>query len=97
MEVGPGQMFALPGRRILAEIDSPVEIRWCPAHEGITGNEKEDGQANVAPDQPHEHGVEWVTIDNRPRSIPYTSLGHPSRQIAEKKWEESKDWSHSRI
>jgi len=97
LEVGPGQIFALQARCILAEIDCPMEIRWCPAHEGITGNEKADEWAKVAADQPHEHGVEWLTNDNRPRRMPHTSLAHLSRQVEEKKWEEAKDWAYSRI
>jgi len=40
LEAGPGLIFALQARRILTEIGCPVEIRWCPAHEGIAGNEK---------------------------------------------------------
>jgi len=68
-----------------------------PAHERIIGNEKADECAKVAADQPHEHGVEWLTIDNRPRRMPHTSLAHLSRQIEEKKWEEAKDWAYSRI
>jgi len=74
-----------------------VEIRWCPAHEGIAANENADEWAKVAADQSHEHGVEWLTIDNRPRRMPPVSLEHPSRQVAEKKREEAKGWAYSRI
>jgi ribonuclease HI len=97
LEVGPGQIFALQARRILAEIDCPVEIRWCPAHEGIAGNEEADQYAKIAAEKPHERGVEWLTIDNRTRRMPPASLAHLSRQIAEKKWVESKNWAYSRI
>lgn len=58
LEVGPGQIFALQARRILAEIDCSVEIRWCPAHEGIAGNEEADQWAKIAAGKPHERGVE---------------------------------------
>jgi ribonuclease HI len=97
LEVGPGQIYALQARRILAEIDCPVEIRWCPAHEGIAGNEKADEWAKVAAGQPESHGVEWHTIDNRPRRMPPVSLARLSRQVTEKKWEEAKGWAYSRI
>jgi len=93
----PGQIFVSQARRILAEIDCPVEIRWFPAHEGITGNGKADEWVKVAAGQPHKYGVEWLTIDNRPRRIPPTSLAHLSRQVAEKKWEEAKGWAYTRI
>ena len=79
LEVGPGQIYALQAQRILTEIDCPVEIRWCPAHEGIAGNEKADEWAKVAAGQPETHGVEWLTIDNRPRRMPPVSLARLSR------------------
>jgi len=93
LDVGPEQIYALQARRILAEIDCPVEIRWCPAHEVITGNEKADEWAKVAAGQPETHGVEWLTVDNRPRRMPPVSLACLSRQVAEKKWKEAKDWA----
>jgi len=62
LEVDPGQIFALQVRRILAEIDSPVEIRWCLAHGGIAGNEEADQCAKIAAGKQHEHGVEWLTL-----------------------------------
>jgi len=96
-EVGPGQIFALQARRILAEIDCPVEIHWCPAHEEIAGNEVADQWAKIAADKPYERGVEWLTIDNRSRRMPPASLAHLSRQIAEKKWEEAKNWAYTRV
>ena len=34
--------LALDSRRIPAEIDCSMEIRWCSAHEGIAGNEDAD-------------------------------------------------------
>ena len=74
-----------------------MEIPWCPAHEGIAGNEKADEWAKVATGQPETHGMKWLTIDNRPRCMPPLSLAHLSRQVAEKKWEEAKGWAYSRI
>jgi len=97
LDVGPGQIYALQARWILAEIDCPVEIRWCPAHEGIAGNEKADKWAKVTAGQPETHGVKWLTIDNRPRRMPPVSLARLFRQVAEKKWAEAKDWAYSRI
>jgi len=67
-------------RRILAEIDCPVEIRWCPAHMGVEGNEKADEWAKLAADEPDDHGVECLTLDNLPRPMPRpASLAHLSR------------------
>ena len=63
---GPGQTHAITARRILAEIDCPVEVRWCPAHKGVEGNEKADEWAKLAADEPDDPGVEWLTLDNRP-------------------------------
>jgi len=36
-----------------------VEIRWCPAHKGIEGNETADGLAKQAVDEPDEHGARY--------------------------------------
>ena len=41
--IGPGQRFAIAPMEACAEVlsrDNDVTIRWVPAHQGITGNEK---------------------------------------------------------
>jgi len=88
-EVGLGQRYALRAREALARIKAPVEIRWCPAHEGIEGNEIADGWAKLAADEPDSHGVEWLRHSDkyggRRMSLP-ASLAHLKRRISEKKW-----------
>jgi len=72
-----------------------VEIRWCPAHKGVEGNVKADEWAGLAADEPDDHGVEWLTLDNRPRPMSRSaSLAHLSRRIPVTKWEEAKDWCY---
>ena len=39
-----------------------IEIRWCPSHQGIEGNEVADGWAKPAADEPDAHGVEWFNF-----------------------------------
>jgi len=97
LEVGPGQIFALQVRGILAEIECPVKIRWCPAHDGVAGNDVADQWAKIVADKPTERGVECLTTGNRSRCMPLAFLAHRSRKIAEKKWEEAKDWAYKRI
>jgi len=46
-EPGPGQKYALEGRKQIAKLrraipEITIEVRWCPAHEGVEGNEKAD-------------------------------------------------------
>jgi len=56
-EPGYGQMYAIAARKHLGNLrrlepDIKVEIRWCPAYEGIEGNEIADGWAKQAADEP---------------------------------------------
>ena len=46
--------------------DITIEIRWCPAHEGVEGNEKADEWVKLAADEPDTHGVEGWTYSDRP-------------------------------
>ena len=59
-EPGPGQQYALQARKHIATLrgarrDIITEIRWCPAHKGVIGNEKADEWAKIAAGQPNTH------------------------------------------
>jgi ribonuclease HI len=91
-EPGPGQKYAILARKHIAALrsvrpDITIEIRWCPAHKGVPGNEKADEWAKLAAENPDARGVEPL-----PRS-----LAHLKRQISEKKWAEARQWAGSRI
>jgi len=74
---------------------SQIEIRWCPSHQGIEGNE-------VA-DEPDAHGVEWFNFRDprgqvRKRKFPLPrSLPKVKRGFSEKKWAEAKGWAKKRL
>jgi len=100
-EPGPGQTYALEARKHFAKLLRAVpgitnEIRWCPAHEGVEGNEKADEWAKLAAEEPDARGVEgleWISYSDRPeaRSMPLPrSLANIMREIAEKKWAEAR-------
>jgi hypothetical protein len=64
-EPGPGQKYAVQARKWIADLrrsrqNIRIEIRWCPAHEGVPSNEKADGWAKLAADEPDACGVEWL-------------------------------------
>jgi len=79
-EPGPGQKYALEAREHIAALrsaasDIVIEVRWCPAHEGVEGNEKADEWAKLAAEELDARGVEgleWFTYSDRPeeRSMP---------------------------
>jgi len=103
-EPGPGQGYALQARRHVASLrrarpDISIEIRWCPAHKGVPGNEKADEWAKLAAEEPDTNGVEWLSFSDREgaRAMPLPrSLAHLKREITEKKWEEAREWAGSR-
>ena len=52
-EPGPGQKYAVQARKHIAALrrarpDIIIEIRWCPAHKAIAGNETADEWAKTA-------------------------------------------------
>jgi len=66
---GPGQTYALQARKAIAALHErepsvEIEIRWCPAHKWIPGNEVADGWAKQAASEPDGRGVEWLTLVN---------------------------------
>ena len=103
-EPGPGQKYALQARKYIAKLRRAVpgitiEIRWCPAHDGVQGNEKADEWAKLAAEEPDTNGVEWLSFSDREgaRAMPLPrSLAHLKREITEKKWEEAREWAGSR-
>jgi len=104
-EPGPAQQYALEARKWAAKLKERnqnvrVEIRWCPAHEGVEGNEKADEGARQAAEEPDAPGVEWMGYRDRygKRQMPLPrSLANISREITAKKWEEAWRWSRSRV
>jgi len=103
----PGQKYALEARKNITALrraipDIVIEIRWCPAHEGMEGNKKADEWAKLAAEEPDARGVEgleWFTYSDRPeeRSMPLPrSLANIKRQITEKKWAETRKWAGRR-
>ena len=90
---------ALQARKAIAalrerEPSVEIEIRWCPAHKGIPGNEVADGWAKRAASEPDDHGVEWLAHADKygRRSMPAASLAHLKRRASEKKWPEARLW-----
>jgi len=64
-EPGPGQKDALQARKHIATLRRVrpgivIEVRWCPAHKGVAGNEKADEWAKFAAEEPDARGVEWL-------------------------------------
>jgi ribonuclease HI len=69
-EPGPGQKYAIQASKWIATLrrmkpEVVVEIRWCPAHQGVAGNEKADEWAKLAAEEPDAHGVEWLGYGDR--------------------------------
>jgi len=63
---GPGKQYALEARRHITALRAKkpniyIEIRWCPSHQGIEGNETADEWDKLAADEPDAHGVEWLS------------------------------------
>jgi ribonuclease HI len=104
-EPGPGQKYGIQARKWIkvlrkARPEIEVEIRWCPAHEGIAGNEMADEWAKLAAEEPDAHGVEWLSHSDRYGRRPMPpprSLANLKRGSSEKKWAEARQWAEGRI
>jgi len=86
---GPGQQYALQARKHIASMRRArpgiaIEIRWCPAHKEVAGNEKADEWAKAAAEQSGNH-----------KPLP-RSLANLKREISEKKWVEARQWAGGR-
>jgi len=96
-EPDPGQQYALQARKHIATLqrsrpDIIIEIRWCPAHKGVAGNEKARVGRDYA-EEPETHRVEWLSYLDRAeaRAMPLPrSLAHLKREISKKKWVEAR-------
>jgi len=105
---GPGQKHALEARKHTAALrakvpNARVEIRWCPSHQGIEGNEVADEWAKLAADEPDAQGVEWFsttdpdgTVRERIFTLP-RSLANVKRDFSEKRWKETKGWTRKML
>jgi len=99
----PGQQYALQARKRITMLRRArkgivIEIRWCPAHKGVAGNEKADEWAKIATAE-NTHGVEWLSSSGRTevRAAPLPrSLANLKREISEKKWAEARQWAGGR-
>ena len=69
-DAGPGQKDSIIARKHFAKLRAKepnvkVEIRWCPSHQAIEGNEVADEHlARLSADEPDVHGVEWFSFTN---------------------------------
>jgi len=97
----PGQKYAILERRHIEALQRArpsisIEIRWCPAHKGVPGNEKADEWAKLAAEELEPRGVEWLQRGARPAPL-RRSLVHIKREISTKKWDEARQWAEKRI
>jgi len=86
-------MYAIQARESIAALwrampSIIIEIRRCPAHKGVPGNEKADEWTKLAAEGPDTREVEWLRYADI--SIRHTgdarSLAHLKREVAEKKF-----------
>ena len=99
---GTGAKYALEARKHIASLRTKepnvqIEIRWCPSHQGIEGNEIADQWAKLAADEPDAHGVECFPTTNPDRSVSTRkfpqprSLANVKRGFSEQKREDDKN------
>jgi hypothetical protein len=98
---GPGQMYAIQARRHIATLrrarpDIVIEIRWCPAHEGVTENEKADERVKLVAEELDAHVVEWLQGGARPVPLP-RSRARLKRETSKKKWAEARCSAGQRV
>jgi len=77
-----------------------IEIRWCPSHQGIEGNEVADEWPN-SPLTSQMPTVEWFASGTRVaksgrESPPPRFLANVKRGFSEKKWAEAKGQEEAR-
>ena len=98
-EPGPGQKYALEARRHIATLRAKgpnvkVEIRWCPSHLGIEGNDIADEWAKLAAYEPDAHGVEWFSTTpgrHGQQVFPLPrSFANVKRGFSERSWQDAK-------
>jgi len=102
---GPGQRYAIAARKHIAELRRKepgirIEIRWCPSHCGVEGNEIADEWAKQAANEPDARGVEWhryIRYIGRcgRKSTPTCSLAHIKR--SEAKWADASKWVKAQL
>ena len=95
-EPGRGQQYALQASKHITALQRArpgiiIEIRWCPAHKLVEGNEKVDEWAEVASEEADTRRVEWLNYSDRTEARPIPlprSLANLKPEISEKKWAE---------
>ena len=99
---GSGQLYAIQARKPIAALRRAtpgitIEIRWCPAHKGVVGNEKADEWGKIAAEEPDTRGAEWLSYSDRKEVRTYPrSLANLKREISGKKWAEARQWAGGR-
>jgi len=100
---GPRKQCDLQARKHIATLrrarpGTVIEIRWCPAHKEVAGNEKADEWVKIAA-RSLTLGVELLGYSDRTevRAMPLPrSLANLKREISEKKWVEARQWAGGR-
>jgi hypothetical protein len=68
-----------------ARPDIVIKIWWCPAHQGVVGNNEADKWAKLAAEEPDTHGVEWLGFADkygrRPMPLPRSLAGDIREEV----------------